>query len=135
MDVADRVALHELVALYGDTIDNRDWPGLARVFTEDVVYSNPTMPGRDLVGLEGVRKFMTRVRHPLAHHITNVRVEDAPDGPVLHSRVLLVHDDGSCSSGEYHDRVVRTDDGWRVTHRSFQARVRPEADPPAPAPS
>ncbi len=128
MDIADRLALHELAALYGDTIDARDWPGLARVFTEDVVYSSPAMPGRDLVGLEAVRKFMGRARHPLAHHITNIRVEDTDAGPILHSRVLLPGDDGSVSSGEYHDRVVRTPDGWRVAHRSFSARVRPEGE-------
>lgn len=130
IDPADRIALHDLAASYGDAIDHRDWDGLADVFTDDVVYSNPTMPGRDLVGLEAVRKYMSRSRHPLAHHITNVRVEDTNDGPMLHSRVLLLRDDGSCSSGEYHDRVVRTEGGWRIQHRSFQARVRPEGDPP-----
>ena len=132
MDAADRLSLHELAALYGDVIDRRDWPGLAQVFTEDMVYANPTMPGRDLVGLEAVRRFMSRARHPLAHHITNVRVEDSPEGPILCSRVLLLHDDGSCSSGEYRDQVVKSGDGWRVRHRSFQARTRPEGDPPPP---
>ncbi len=130
MDHSDRLVLHELAAAYGDAIDHRDWTALTKVFTQDVVYSNPTMPGRDLVGLEAVRRFMARAHHPLAHHITNVRVEDAAEGPILHSRVLLLRDDGSCSSGEYYDRVVRTSDGWRVRHRSFQARVRPEGDTP-----
>jgi len=130
MDFSDRLALHELAALYGDTIDRRDWPGLTDVFTEDVVYSNPMMPGRDLVGIEAVRRFMAKARHPLAHHITNVRVEDTADEPIVHSRVLLVLDDGACSSGEYHDRVVQTADGWRIRHRSFQPRTRPEGDPP-----
>jgi hypothetical protein len=124
VDSVDRLALHELAASYGDAIDARDWDGLSRIFTEDVVYSNPTMPGRDLNGLDAVRRFMARGRHPLAHHITNVRVENGPEGPRLHSRVLLLRDDGTCSSGEYHDRVVETPAGWRIQHRSFQARVR-----------
>ncbi len=132
MDTTDRLALHELVALYGDTIDNRDWDGLGLVFVEDVVWTNPAMPGRDLVGLALVKKFMSRARHPLTHLISNVRVEEKDDGPVVHSRVLLLADDGTASAGEYHDRVVRTPEGWRVRHRSFVARVRPAGDPPAP---
>jgi len=132
IEYADRLALHELAVLYADVIDGRDWDGLARVFTEDVVYSNPMMPGQDLVGLDKVRRFMSRSRHPLAHHITNIRVEDAADGPRLYSRVLLLRDDGACSSGAYDDRVVQRDGGWRIYHRSFRATVRPETGPPAP---
>jgi 3-phenylpropionate/cinnamic acid dioxygenase small subunit len=135
MDVADRLALHELAALYGDTIDNRDWDGLGRVFTDDMVYANPTMPGRDLVGLPLLKTFMSRARHPLTHLISNVRVDEEEDGPVVHSRVLLLRDDGTAQAGEYHDRVVRTDDGWRIRHRTYVARVRPAGDPPAPEPS
>lgn len=132
MDTADRLALHELAATYGDVIDARDWDGLRRVFTDDAVYSSPAMPGRDLAGLAMITTFMSRARHPLAHHITNIRVEDAAGGPVLHSRVVLVHDDGTTTSGEYHDQVVRTDAGWRVAARSYTARVRPDSDGPAP---
>jgi ketosteroid isomerase-like protein len=131
MDVADRLALHELVALYGDTVDNRDWDGLSRVFTDDLVMTNPAMPGRDLVGLALLGKFMGRARHPLTHLISNVRVDEEEDGPVVHSRVLLLGDDGTAQAGEYHDRVVRTDDGWRIRHRTYIARVRPVGDPPA----
>jgi hypothetical protein len=125
MDIADRLALHELVALYGDTIDNRDWDG-----TDDLVMTNPAMPGRDLVGLELLRRFMSKARHPLTHLLSNVRVDEEDDGPVVHSRVLLLADDGTASAGEYHDRVVRTDDGWRIRHRTYIARVRPATDPP-----
>ncbi|MGD9798143.1 MAG: nuclear transport factor 2 family protein [Acidimicrobiia bacterium] len=133
MDVADRLALHELVALYGDTIDNRDFAALDRVFVRDVVVTNPAMPGRDVVGLAKLTTFMERARHPLTHLVTNVRVDEEDDGPVVHSRVLLLRDDGTAQAGEYHDRVVRTDDGWRVRHRTYIARVRPATDPPAPA--
>jgi ketosteroid isomerase-like protein len=133
MDTADRIALHELAATYGDVIDARDWPGLTRVFTEDAVYSSPAMPGRDINGVAMITKFMSKARHPLSHHITNIRVEDAADGPIVHSRVILVHDDGTTSSGEYHDHVVQTDQGWRVAARSFTARVRPASDPPPPS--
>ncbi len=105
------------------------------MFVDEVVWTNPAMPGRDLVGLALVKKFMSRARHPLTHLISNVRVEageEGEDGPVVHSRVLLLADDGTASAGEYHDQVVRTPDGWRIRQRSFTARVRPADDPPPP---
>lgn len=68
------MALHEMAALYGDLIDARDWEGLERVFTADVVWGNPQLPGQDLRGLEMVRRFMSRARHPLAHRV--VRTAD-----------------------------------------------------------
>ncbi|MFF2110730.1 MULTISPECIES: nuclear transport factor 2 family protein [Rhodococcus] len=38
IEVADRLALHELATHYSDLIDAKDWPGLAEVFTEDAVF-------------------------------------------------------------------------------------------------
>ena len=38
MDVSDRIELHELPGRYGDTIDDRDWDGLGRIFTEDATF-------------------------------------------------------------------------------------------------
>jgi 3-phenylpropionate/cinnamic acid dioxygenase small subunit len=131
VEAADRIELHELASLYGDLIDARDWDGLTRVFTHDVVYANPTLPGRDLHGIDMVRKFMGRGRHPLAHHITNIRVEEDEDGVHLRSRVLLVSDDGLVRSGQYADDVTSTPEGWRIARRSFTIRVRPDTDTPA----
>jgi hypothetical protein len=118
----DRLHLHELAALYGDCIDGRDWDGLARVFVDDIVWDNPARPDATLRGLAEVQSFMAGARHPIAHHITNIRVDDDGDDVKLHSRVILVRDDGSTMSGEYHDTVVETDAGWRIARRTFVAR-------------
>ena len=128
LDTNDRVLLHELASLYGDLIDARDWGGLSSVFTDDVVYTSPDRPGQDVVGLDKVKKLMSRLRHPLAHHITNIRVRELEAGAQLRSRVILVGDDGLCRSGEYVDDVVSTPAGWRIARRSFTARVRPASD-------
>jgi ketosteroid isomerase-like protein len=131
MDAADRIEIHELASRYGDLIDHRDWPGLGRVFTEDAVFTNPTLPGQDLVGLEAIRKVMRNAgsRHPLSHHITNIYVDDLEDGMAeLHCRIIHHLDDGRTRSGEYVDRVVKTPEGWRIKVRSFQYRVRPAED-------
>ncbi len=38
IDLADRFAIHELLALYGHLIDQRCWDELGQVFTTDVLY-------------------------------------------------------------------------------------------------
>ena len=38
LTTADRVEIHELPGRYGDAIDDRNWPGLDAVFTEDAVF-------------------------------------------------------------------------------------------------
>jgi hypothetical protein len=42
LDAADRIALHELAALYGHLLDQRRWDDLNLVFTEDLVYEGLT---------------------------------------------------------------------------------------------
>jgi hypothetical protein len=38
LDVADTLAIHQLLALYGHLIDERQWSRLGEVFTEEVVF-------------------------------------------------------------------------------------------------
>ena len=38
LDAHDRLAIHELVNLYGIVIDERDWARVPELFTADVVY-------------------------------------------------------------------------------------------------
>ena len=123
LELADRVALLEMAALYGDLIDERDWPGLDRVFTDDAVFDMTDIGVGAVEGLDAIREHMRGARHPLAHHITNVYIDS--DDPVrLRSRVIGILDDRRAGSGFYRDRVVRTPAGWRIEHRHFSL-VRP----------
>ena len=86
LDLADRLAIHELLGLYGHLIDDRRWDELDRVFTADAVYdaSDFGMAVTRSLG-ELVAEWTSEAgmaRHPLAHHATNVVVEEAPDGTV-----------------------------------------------------
>ena len=38
LDTRDLIEIHMLLALYGHTIDDRDWSAMDQVFTEDIVY-------------------------------------------------------------------------------------------------
>ena len=122
LTVADKLELHELNCRYADLIDHCDWAGLAEIFTTGATF-DITSPGRSrfLVGLDAIQHYMEHeARHPAAHHITNVYVDQGEDGSIqLHTRLLLVQHDRAAESGEYNDDVVRTAEGWRVAARAY----------------
>ena len=128
MDPADRLELHELPGRYGDCIDGRDWEGLARIFTDDAVFDLTDLGVPLLEGLPAIQRFMdVDAAHPLSHLMTNVYVDETPDGVKLHSRIVAMREDRRFDSGKYHDVVVKTDAGWRITHRRFVLLRRPKA--------
>ena len=116
MDTADRLALHELPGRYGDLIDDRDWDGLSQIFVEDATFE---VLGDVLEGLAGIREFMRGANHPRTHLMTNVYVDETPEGVILRFRIIAMRRDGRIVSGRYRDVVVKTDDGWRVVSRVY----------------
>lgn len=125
MDAHDRLALHELPGRYGDLIDDKDWEGLAAIFTDGATFS---INGRPLASLAEIRHYMAyEANHPLAHLMTNVYVDEIDGAIVLSSRIVAMRPDGTIKSGRYRDVVVKGDQGWRVTERVFVS-----TPPPAP---
>ena len=126
----DRLELHELPGRYGDAIDDRDWDGLDRIFTDDAVFDLTDLGIPLLVGLAEIRRFMDEdAQHPKTHTMTNVYVDvDDPDdggGVRLNFRIVALQRGGLAGTASYYDQVVKTDDGWRVQHRVVTLRRRP----------
>jgi hypothetical protein len=124
VDLADRLALHEMPGRYGDLIDDRDWDGLSQIFLEDATFE---VLGDVLHGLDGIRDFMRAAKHPRTHLMTNVYVDETPAGVILRFRIIAMRRDGRIVSGRYRDVVVKTDDGWRVASRVYT--TTPYEDP------
>jgi hypothetical protein len=122
--VADRLEINELAARYGFVIDDRDWDGLATVFTDDAVFVLLGFPGGDvrLEGLTAIRDMMEHGRHPVAHHVTNVLVDVGPDGVWMRSKIIGSGAKGRVGSADYRDRLRRTGDGWRIAERVVTLR-------------
>jgi 3-phenylpropionate/cinnamic acid dioxygenase small subunit len=134
LSIEDRIELHELAGRYGDIIDDRDWPALDTVFTSDAVFEVVGLV--TMTGLADIKRFMIEEgRHPLAHLITNIHVEENIEGPRLFSRGIFPISSGDGGTahrvfhGSYYDDVVKTPAGWRVRNRVFSTeRVRNPAD-------
>ncbi len=123
------VEIAALVSLYGYLMDERDWPGLDRVFAADVVFDASAVDLGVFEGLDALRAGFAGMRHPVAHHVTNLVIERlGTDGTATAaSKWLAPRRDGSLRTGEYHDELVRTEDGWRISRRTLALR-RPRPD-------
>ncbi|MBI5090676.1 MAG: nuclear transport factor 2 family protein [Actinobacteria bacterium] len=112
--------------------DQRDWAGLAQQYTPDGVVVRPNgqrVDGRAAIEAAygaGPPERVTR------HLCSNMRVEvDGPDSARVETVVLIVSgtrsDDPDAtfgvlpslrhSVGEFADRLVRTDEGWKIAER------------------
>jgi len=126
VDTADRLELHELPGRYGDAIDDRNWPGLARVFTDDATFDLTDLGGPKLMGLTEIQRYMdTEAQHPRTHLMTNVYVDETPDGVKMYFRIVaLLKGERQVGTASYFDDVVKTPAGWRVKDRVITLRRR-----------
>ncbi|MFI6206400.1 nuclear transport factor 2 family protein [Streptomyces sp. NPDC051041] len=128
LSVADRLAVVELIALHGHLVDEGRLDRCPEVFTPDVVYDLSDFGQGRLTGLAALKEAAVALgaANPVAHHVTNVVIEEVADGRVLaRSKGLGVLADGSCGSVTYEDTVVRGAEGWRICHRRVRARRAP----------
>lgn len=127
LSIEDKIELHELAGRYGDIIDDRNWPALDTIFTEDAVFVVVALV--TMTGLAEIKRYMEEEgRHPLAHLITNIHSVEDKEGVRLLSRGIFPVDseDGGAGHrvfyGSYCDHVVKTTAGWRVSKRTFSAK-------------
>ncbi len=126
MDVADRLELHELPGRYGDAIDDRDWPRLSRIFTDDATFDLTDLGGPHLDGLPEIQRFMdTEANHPRTHLMTNIYVDETPTAVTMCFRIVALLPERRVGTASYFDEVVKTAQGWRVHKRVITLRRSP----------
>lgn len=124
-DSGDILAIHQLLALYGHIIDEREWQRVAELFTATALYDMSEFGLGVVHGAAAVRELWSRpdAAHPLAHHATNIVVSEDPDGTVrVLSKGLGVGPNGRVGSVVYRDVVERTPAGWRFAARKGYLR-------------
>jgi hypothetical protein len=129
LEARDTLAIHELLALYGHIIDERQWARADELFTARTVYDMREFGLGIVQGTAAIRELWSRpnAAHPLAHHATNILVSVDPDGTVrVLSKGLGVGANGRVGSVVYRDVVERTPQGWRFASRT--AHLRREHD-------
>jgi hypothetical protein len=135
LDVADRLAIHEMFGLYGHLIDQRRWEDLDQVFTADAVFDATSFgqPVTHALADLAAQWSGDLSQHPLAHHVTNIVITEVDDRSArVESKAIGVGRKGRVGSATYHDLVVRTPDGWRLAHRVAELRRPDPSELPVP---
>jgi uncharacterized protein (TIGR02246 family) len=117
-------ACERLVADSAVFNDQREWAALAALYTADGVVVRPNgqrLEGRETIEAAYAGGAPDRVTR---HLCANVRVDvDDADSAHATTTVLIVSgtrgDDSNVTfrAGEFADRFVRTDEGWRIAER------------------
>ena len=127
-EIADRLALRELVERYARAVDSRDYELAERLFLED-----GELVGADfsLRGAAAIAKAMRRVERYVStfHCIHNQLLELEPDqasGETTCTAHHVYEKDGErrklAWGIRYQDRYQRSGDGWRFARRELQVQ-------------
>ncbi len=121
LTLEDKLAIHDLISLYGHVIDERQWERVSELFTAEARYDVSDFGAGVHGGADAIGRLWQDTPdavHPLAHHATNVLVTEDSDGTVrVVSKGIGVRHDGRTGSVVYRDVVVRSSAGWRIAER------------------
>jgi len=126
----DRIELHELVARYGNVVDDCDLDALGTVYTEDARFTLVTASGREVhkQGLAEIGEFLAASKSANAHILTNVTTALTDDQVVLTYRMAPPRGADGLFSIDYRDIAVRTGAGWRIADHTITMRRLPSLD-------
>ena len=123
ISTADRLAIHELLALYGHLIDDREFLRLQEIFTKDAEFDLSLYGGMNYSGLEAIITMMQESEeHPLAHHTSNIVISTDGEAVSVKSKGIGVGYKGRVGSVIYRDVLINTEKGWRIQQRSVELR-------------
>ena len=108
-----------LIALYANLNDAARWDEVAALYAEQGVMTRPTAPDAPIVGRAAIlAAFRSRPPRTTRHVCSNVVIDvDSADEARGTSAMLLFTGAPAPLVGSFHDRFVRTAEGWRFAAR------------------
>jgi ketosteroid isomerase-like protein len=134
-ELNDERAIQHVYCRYCDVIDSKDFDRLTEVFTRDAYqdYRQTLGPDGVMTGTEpliaGAKIHMGEGSNcgTTHHNVLNFRIHVSGDTATAKVHYYAVHQGvgkypGAIYSmwGEYDDKLVRTEEGWRVNHRLYR---------------
>jgi 3-phenylpropionate/cinnamic acid dioxygenase small subunit len=125
--LADRLDIEDVLTRYAWALDSKQFDDLDRVFTPDA-HVDYTSSGGEAGAYPDVKAWLAKVlpHFPAYQHlVTNKQItvdgDRATSRSEFYNPMVMAQRDGTTSiffvGGEYHDQLVRTPDGWRITDR------------------
>lgn len=142
-DAVARVEVDALQRAYADAVNRRAWDDLEALFRPDATVELD-LGERGHRTLEGPATVSGFIRGALERFrffqlvVLTSKVDLRPEGrpetasarlTITELRVPVDGDERDDSFGVYHDRYVRTPDGWRIEHRHYRS-ITPGPLPP-----
>lgn len=136
----DKAAIAELLTRYAALNDAGDWPAVASLYVEDGRMSRPSAPNDFIAGRAAIlAAFQSRPPRATRHIVANILVTlEGADRASATSNILLFSGTTSSNAselplqapappwvGSYHDKLVRTPQGWRFSERRGSLDFRP----------
>lgn len=126
-ELSDRLEIQDLLIAYSHAIDDRSWDALDALFTTDAVIDY-TETGGTRGGLPETKLFLSTAmeafvsfQHLVATSKVTLTGDSAAAKTICHNPLVMQDADGSSkaliSGFWYHDVLIRTPDGWRISHR------------------
>lgn len=108
-----------LIALYANLNDDARWDEVVALYAEDGVMFRPTAPDAGIEGRAAIlAAFKARPARTTRHVCSNVVIDvDNENSARGTSAMLLFTGEGAPLVGSFHDRFVRTAEGWRFAER------------------
>jgi ketosteroid isomerase-like protein len=138
--IVDRVEIEALRAEVVDALLMRDYDRFAGLFTEDAVWRVPYIDV-ELVGRPEIRAGIERMQGLWEYFIQHTHPGTiSVDGDTAVGRAYIVEfghkRDGSShlNYSLFHDRYLRTQDGWKFTERVYEVRYLDDSPLPGSAP-
>jgi 3-phenylpropionate/cinnamic acid dioxygenase small subunit len=134
---SDRELITDVLVRYATGIDTRDWALFRTCFTDDVHadYGADVGEWHDVDAIttymEVMHQDMRDTKHMLSNFAIDVDGDIATASTYVHA-VLVVTDEPPLwyePVGRYVDRLVHTDDGWRISERTFHLTRMLMSDP------
>jgi 3-phenylpropionate/cinnamic acid dioxygenase small subunit len=123
VNVADRLAVSDVLIRYATAQDSRDWELLASCFTSDarLDYDTSGVFGRDDFVAHS-RKGLARMKatqHCVMNHVIAVDGDRARSTSYVIAQHVRQDDVTFTLGGTYHDEFVRCETEWRIASRRF----------------
>jgi SnoaL-like domain len=127
-EVADRLAIQDLIARYADLIDRRDFSGLDALFTDDARIDFSTFNG-PVGNLADTKAFLAsslplfdRSQHMMGLPLIEIDGDTARARTSCNNPMVSTRPDGTTSVWLiglwYDDELLRSSDGWRFSART-----------------
>lgn len=129
-------ACEKLGRLFAIHSDRSDFESLAALFTEDGVYTRPSVPDVEIRGRDSIyQAFLERppleIKHLVSNCVVDVLSPDSAKGvsyitflAAPRTEQALPLTAGSIHVGEFHDHYVLTPEGWKISERRGRLNLK-----------